>query len=45
MAGQPGFFDVDERYVALSTAGNPLERLAAVADFEIFRSVLHAALA
>ncbi|RMI14600.1 IS5 family transposase [Pseudoroseomonas wenyumeiae] len=44
MAGQPGFFDVDERYAALSAAGDPLERLAAVVDFEIFRPVLDAAL-
>jgi hypothetical protein len=29
MAGQPGFFDVDERYAALSKAGDPLERLNA----------------
>ncbi|MFZ6765213.1 IS5 family transposase [Pseudoroseomonas sp. WGS1072] len=43
MAGQPGFFDVDERYAALSAAGDPLERLAAVVDFEIFRPVLDAA--
>jgi transposase len=44
MAGQPRFFDVDERYAALSAAGDPLERLAAVVDFEIFRPVLDAAL-
>jgi IS5 family transposase len=45
MARQPGFFDVDERYAVLSAAGDPLERLAAVVDFEIFRPVLDAALA
>ncbi|QDD96865.1 Transposase (plasmid) [Roseomonas mucosa] len=45
MAGQPGFFDVDERYAALSAAGDPLERLWAVVDFEVFRPVLDAALA
>jgi IS5 family transposase len=45
MAAQPGFFDVDERYAALSAAGDPLERLSAVVDFEIFRPVLNAALA
>jgi hypothetical protein len=45
MAGQSGFFDVDERYAALSAAGDPLARLAAVVDFEIFRPVLDAALA
>jgi hypothetical protein len=44
MAAQLGFFDVDERYAALSAAGDPLERLAAVVDFEIFRPVLDAAL-
>jgi transposase len=45
MAGQPGLFDVEERYAALSAAGDPLERLSAVVDFEIFRPVLEAALA
>jgi transposase, IS5 family len=44
MAGQPGFFDQDERLQALSAAGDPLERLAAVVDFEVFRSDLMAAL-
>ncbi len=38
MAGQPGLFDLDERYAALSRTGDPLERLAAVVDFEIFRA-------
>ncbi|QTI82192.1 transposase (plasmid) [Roseomonas marmotae] len=45
MADQLGFFDVDERYAALSAAGDPLERLAAVVDFEIVRPVLDLALA
>jgi hypothetical protein len=31
MSDQPGFFDVDERHAALSTAGDPLERRSAVA--------------
>jgi transposase, IS5 family len=44
MAGQRGFFDVDERLAALSRAGDPLERLAAVVDFELFRADLEAAL-
>jgi hypothetical protein len=44
MVDQPGFFDVEERYAALSAAGDPLERLLAVVDFEIFRPVLDAAL-
>jgi hypothetical protein len=45
MAGQPGFFDWDWRYAALSTAGDPLERLALMIDFELFRAELEAALA
>ena len=45
MAGQPGFFDRDRRYAALSAAGDPLERLALVVDFELFRDELEAALA
>lgn len=44
MADQRGFFDLDERYAALSKAGDPLERLDAVIDFEMFRSDLDAAL-
>jgi IS5 family transposase len=44
MAGQPGFFDLSDRYEALSAAGDPLERLAAVVDFEVFRGPLVAAL-
>ena len=44
MAGQPVFFDGDERLRALSAAGDPLERLAAVIDFEVFRGELEAAL-
>ena len=38
--GQPGLFDLDERYAALSKRGDPLERLAAVVDFEMFRADL-----
>ena len=41
---QPGFFDLDERYAALSEAGDPLERLGAVIDFEPFRYRLEKAL-
>ena len=40
MASQPGFFDLADRYAALSAAGDPLERLAAVVDFETFRTPL-----
>jgi transposase, IS5 family len=45
MSGQRGLFDVDERYAALSAAGDPLQRLASVVDFEVFRPVLEGALA
>ena len=44
MAGQPGFFDADERLKALSVAGDPLERLSKVVAFEVFREELEAAL-
>lgn len=44
MLGQSGFFDLSDRYEALSAAGDPLERLAAVVDFEVFRGPLVAAL-
>ncbi len=45
MARQAGFFDTDERLRSLSAAGDPLERLAAVVDFELFRPELETALA
>jgi hypothetical protein len=38
-----GLFDADERLQRFSAAGDPLERLAAVVDFELFRSKLDAA--
>ncbi len=44
MIGQPGFFDLSDRYAALSAAGDPLERLTAVVDFEVFRGPLIVAL-
>jgi IS5 family transposase len=44
MAGQAGFFDGEDRLKALSAAGDPLERLALVVDFEVFRGELEAAL-
>jgi len=44
MAGQPGFFDLSVRYEALSAAGDPLERLSSIVDFEVFRGPLVAAL-
>lgn len=44
MVGQPGFFDGEDRLKLLSAAGDPLERLARVIDFEVFRGDLEAAL-
>lgn len=44
MAGQAGFFDADERLAWLSKAGDPLDRLASVVEFELFRPELEAAL-
>lgn len=44
MADQPGFFDADERLRALSAAGDPLEPLKALVDFEVFRRDLELAL-
>jgi IS5 family transposase len=44
MVSQPGFFDADQRLQALSAAGDPLERLRAVVDFERFRPELEAAI-
>ncbi|MFT6337116.1 MAG: IS5 family transposase [Saprospiraceae bacterium] len=35
-----GFFDQDIRLSKLSKLGDPLERLSAVVDFEIFRNIL-----
>lgn len=40
MGRQPGFFDLDDRYAELSETGDPLERLASVVDFEVFRPEL-----
>jgi transposase, IS5 family len=45
MAGQPGSFDGEERLNALSAAGDPLDRLVAIIDFEVFRSDLESGLA
>lgn len=42
--GQPGFFDLDERYGWLSETGDPLVKLGALIDFEVFRPRLAAAL-
>lgn len=37
---QTGLFDLENRYASLSEAGDPLERLNAVMDWEIFRPIL-----
>jgi len=42
--GQPDFSDLSDLYAVLSAAGNLLERLAAVVDFEVFRGPLIMAL-
>ncbi len=41
---QPGFWDVQDRLRELSAQGDPLEKLAATVDFEIFRPDLTAGL-
>ena len=43
MAGQAGFFDLEERLAALSRKGDDLERLSAVIDFDLFRPGLELA--
>ena len=40
MAGQPGFFDIDERLREMSSKGDDLERLKRLVDFELFRAEL-----
>lgn len=40
MANQPGFFDVQDRYAALSRAGDPLEGLRTMIPWESFRKPL-----
>jgi transposase, IS5 family len=44
MVGQAGFWDIDARYVRLSAAGDPLEKLNAVVAWEVFRKPLAKAL-
>jgi len=44
LAGQPGFFDGDERLRPLSAAGDRLERLVRVIDFELFSGDVESAL-
>ena len=43
--GQPGFFDLDERYRTLAESGDPLIKLAELIEFEVFRGPLVGALA
>jgi transposase, IS5 family len=43
MAGQPGFFDMEERLRKLSSKGDDLERLKRLVDFELFRADLEEA--
>ena len=40
MKGQAGFWDIEHRLAELSAEGDPLEKLSATVDFEIFRAVL-----
>src|SRR5690606_13849242 len=44
MRGQPGFWDVDERYARLSEAGDPLEKLNALVPWDVCRKPLAKAL-
>lgn len=44
MGNQPGFFDVRDRYSALSRAGDPLEGLGTLIPWESFRKPLKKAL-
>lgn len=44
MQGQRGFWDVEARLKELSAEGDPLEKLSATVDFELFRPVLVKAL-
>jgi hypothetical protein len=43
-SGQGGFWAVQDRLRELTAQGDPLERLAATVDFEMFRIELAAAL-
>ena len=40
MAGRAGFWDIEDRYVRLSEAGDPLEKLDAVVPWGEFRKPL-----
>lgn len=45
MSGQRGFWDFEDRLRELSAQGDPLEKLSATVDFEMFRPELTAAVA
>ena len=40
MQGQRGFWEFEDRPKELSAGGDPVETLAAIVDFEMFRPVL-----
>ncbi len=44
MVGQTGFWDIDERYMRLSAAGDPLEKLNSVVPWNVFGKPLAKAL-
>jgi transposase, IS5 family len=44
MAGQKGFWDIENRLAELSAEGDPLEKLSATVNFEVFRAILLRAL-
>lgn len=44
MAGQKGFWDIENRLAELSAEGDPLEKLSATVGFEVFRPILLRAL-
>ncbi len=44
MTGQKGFWDIENRLAEPSAEGDPLEKLSATVDFEVFRPILLRAL-
>lgn len=44
MRGQPGFWDLDERYQRLSAVGYPLEKLNVIIPWSVFEKPLAKAL-
>ena len=44
MRGQPGFWDLDERYERLSAVGDPLEKLNSIIPWPVFEKPLAKAL-